>query len=196
MNVQLENITCKKTAILESTLRLIKENGFHGTPMSQIAKSAGVAAGTIYHYFDSKDTLIQSLYLYVKERMSNIIPHQEDDKPYKELFLSFWIAQCEYFIENEDVLYFIEQYMTSPYRHCNPENESKLLSSGVVPFFQRGINSGYIKNLDYQLLVPVIHGSIIAAAKYHLSGRYEFTKDRLRETALVIWDGIKTPINK
>src|SRR5690606_18390542 len=108
MNVQLENITCKKTAILESTLRLIKENGFHGTPMSQIAKSAGVAAGTIYHYFDSKDTLIQSLYLYVKERMSNIIPHQEDDKPYKELFLSFWIAQCEYFIENEDVLHFIE----------------------------------------------------------------------------------------
>lgn len=192
MNVQLENIHCKKTAIFESTLSLIKANGFHGTPMSQIAKNAGVAAGTIYHYFDSKDTLIQNLYLNVRERISAIIPQQDDETPFNELFLQYWITQCEFFIENENILYFLEQYMTSPYRHCNPEIEAKLFASGVVAFFQRGINSGWIKNLDYQLLVPVVHGSIIAAAKYHLSGHYEFTKDRLRETALVIWDGIKT----
>jgi len=192
MNVQLESINCKKTAIFRSTLALIKVNGFHGTPMSQIAKNAGVAAGTIYHYFESKDALIQSLYLHVREQLSATVPQQSDDQPYKELFLQYWIGQCEFFIGNENVLYFLEQYVTSPYRHCNPEIESKLFASGIVPFFQTGIDSGLIKNLDYQLLVPVIHGSIIAAAKYHLSGHYEFTRERLRETALVIWDGIKT----
>ena len=45
----------KRTAILQATLRLISENGFHGTAMSKVAKEAGVSAGIIYHYFDSKD---------------------------------------------------------------------------------------------------------------------------------------------
>ena len=49
----------KRTAIFESTLALVREQGFHGTPMSQVAKKAGVAAGTLYLYFESKDHLIR-----------------------------------------------------------------------------------------------------------------------------------------
>lgn len=37
----------KRQAILEATLRLISENGFHGTAMSKVAKEAGVSAGII-----------------------------------------------------------------------------------------------------------------------------------------------------
>ncbi|PTS95622.1 TetR family transcriptional regulator, partial [Pedobacter sp. HMWF019] len=66
MNVQLEN-NGKRDAILNSTLELVKSHGFHGAPMSQIAKNANVAAGTIYHYFDSKETLIIELYIRTKE---------------------------------------------------------------------------------------------------------------------------------
>ena len=47
------DIPDKREAILKSTLELIKDNGFHGTPISLIAKNAGVASGTIYHYFPS-----------------------------------------------------------------------------------------------------------------------------------------------
>jgi AcrR family transcriptional regulator len=59
---QEEIIAEKKKAIFESTLELVRENGFHGTPMSLVAKKAGVAAGTIYHYFESKDALIIALH--------------------------------------------------------------------------------------------------------------------------------------
>ena len=41
---QEEIIAEKKKAIFESTLELVRENGFHGTPMSLVAKKAGVAA--------------------------------------------------------------------------------------------------------------------------------------------------------
>ncbi len=37
----------KRDAILKATLNLVSENGFHGTPMSKIAKEAGVSAGII-----------------------------------------------------------------------------------------------------------------------------------------------------
>jgi len=55
----------KRDKILEVMLRLIKEQGIQATPMAQVAKEAGVAAGTIYHHFASKEQLVNELYLKV-----------------------------------------------------------------------------------------------------------------------------------
>ena len=65
MNIQSEY---KMQCILKATLELIAENGLHATPMSQVSKQSGVSAGTIYHYFSSKDVLINQLYLDIKRR--------------------------------------------------------------------------------------------------------------------------------
>jgi AcrR family transcriptional regulator len=63
MNVHsaIQNKLDKKTLILETTLDLISENGFHGTPISMIAEKAGIGAGTIYRYFENKEDLINEL---------------------------------------------------------------------------------------------------------------------------------------
>ncbi len=191
MNVQLETQAGKKNAILESALILIKENGFHGTPMSQIAKNAGVAAGTIYHYFDSKDELIKELYVYVKDQLAEVILKDDDENsPYSSRFIKFWVNQCSFFISNEASLYFLEQYINSPYAKHFAESESKLINK-VKPFIQYGIDNRLIRKMDYELLGPIVHGSIVAAAKFHLSGRHDFTKERLYGMAEIIWDGIK-----
>ena len=60
----------KRKAILQATLTLISEHGFHGTPMSKVAEQAGVGAGTIYRYFDSKESLINELFLEIKAEFS------------------------------------------------------------------------------------------------------------------------------
>ena len=63
----MEQVTDKKQAIFDATLRLISENGFHGTAMSKVAKEANVSTGIIYHYFESKDDLIAELYRHAKK---------------------------------------------------------------------------------------------------------------------------------
>ena len=55
----------KREAILAAALRLIARLGLHATPMSAVAKAAGVAAGTLYLYFPSKEAMINALYLEV-----------------------------------------------------------------------------------------------------------------------------------
>jgi len=52
----------KRAEIIRAALELIAEHGFHGAPMAMIAEKAGVAAGTIYRYFESKDVLITELH--------------------------------------------------------------------------------------------------------------------------------------
>src|SRR5690348_2500554 len=44
----------KRCAIIRATLELVAEHGFHGAPMALVAERSGVAAGTIYRYFESK----------------------------------------------------------------------------------------------------------------------------------------------
>ena len=61
----------KKQTILDASLKFFVENGFHGTSTAEIAKTAGVATGTLFHYFKTKEELINRLYLHTKESMLN-----------------------------------------------------------------------------------------------------------------------------
>jgi len=192
MNVQLEDSTGKRVAVLNSTLALIKEYGFHGTPMSLIAKRAGVAAGTIYHYFDSKETLIIELYVHVKDKMALAVMVGDDpEKPFKDRFINLMINQFNFYVENENALFFLEQYMSSPFAKNYPDRDSQLFMDKVIKFFEYGIENAHFRNIDTRLLAPTIKGTLVAAATFQLSGQIVFSKDDILEVANVIWDGIK-----
>ena len=58
-----EQIKDKKTVIMEASLKLFTERGFYGTSTAQISKEAGVATGTLFNYFPTKEDLLNSLIL-------------------------------------------------------------------------------------------------------------------------------------
>jgi len=60
----------KKDRILDAAVRVFARNGFFNSKVSEIAKEANVADGTIYLYFKSKDDILISLF---EEKMSQII---------------------------------------------------------------------------------------------------------------------------
>lgn len=47
----------KKKKILNCAKRLFSKNGFYKTQISDIAKAAKIARGTIYQYFENKDII-------------------------------------------------------------------------------------------------------------------------------------------
>jgi AcrR family transcriptional regulator len=51
-----------RNLIVETALRLFRENGYDRTTMRAIAKEAGVSVGNAYYYFASKEHLIQGFY--------------------------------------------------------------------------------------------------------------------------------------
>ena len=52
----------RRKQILRAAIEVFSERGFHRTRVSDIAKRAGVAYGLIYHYFDSKDDVLESVF--------------------------------------------------------------------------------------------------------------------------------------
>jgi TetR/AcrR family fatty acid metabolism transcriptional regulator len=55
--------TDKRRNILDAAIRVFARQGFHSTRVSDIADEAGVAYGLVYHYFDSKDEVLNELFI-------------------------------------------------------------------------------------------------------------------------------------
>jgi TetR/AcrR family transcriptional regulator, fatty acid metabolism regulator protein len=52
----------KRRQILDAAVRVFARQGFHATRVSDIADEAGVAYGLVYHYFRSKDAVLNELF--------------------------------------------------------------------------------------------------------------------------------------
>lgn len=60
----------KRTRILRSAVKVFARKGFYNSKVSEIAKNAGVADGTIYLYFKNKDEILISIF---EEEMAKFI---------------------------------------------------------------------------------------------------------------------------
>jgi AcrR family transcriptional regulator len=52
----------KRRMILDAAIRVLARQGYHSTRVSDIADEAGVAYGLVYHYFKSKDEVLNELF--------------------------------------------------------------------------------------------------------------------------------------
>jgi TetR/AcrR family fatty acid metabolism transcriptional regulator len=55
--------TEKRRVILDAAVRVFARQGFHTCRVSDIADEAGVAYGLVYHYFSSKEQILDTLFL-------------------------------------------------------------------------------------------------------------------------------------
>ena len=61
----------KRNAILDAATRVFAERGLSAAPTSEISKQAGVAEGTLFTYFKTKDDLINALYREIKLELAD-----------------------------------------------------------------------------------------------------------------------------
>ena len=68
----------KRERILDAAVKVFAKKGFHATRVSEVAKAAGVADGTIYLYFASKDDILVSLF---EDRVEKLLAYMKDELP-------------------------------------------------------------------------------------------------------------------
>ena len=77
----LERTQSRRNQVLEAAECCFARSGFHGASMSEISKAAGMSAGHIYNYFESKDDIIAAFVQRNLERVTAMIRDldQNDD---------------------------------------------------------------------------------------------------------------------
>ena len=182
----------KKEAIFQAMLELISKHGFHSSPMSEVAKQANVAAGTIYHYFKSKDELICALYIRLKEKfVENLFKTDDSTKSFKDRFRHFYLQMIQEAIKNPKEFYFLEQFSNSPFINNIPKANLQALDQPMYDFLRKAVFTQVLRDIPPKILVAFVIGSANSIIKLQLSGEFKMTSSDLELAFFTCWDGIR-----
>jgi len=179
----------KYDAILEAALKVIAENGFHGSQVSKIAKEAGVADGTIYLYFKNKEDILISLF---QARLGRLVAQFNDSIRETSRADEALRRVCEIHyteLERNVNLAYVTQIEL---RQSNIELR-KAIGATVKPYIklielilEKGVQEGTFRsNLDLKLTRSLLFGAmdevvtswLISGQKYSLSAQVDNTVD-------------------
>jgi len=188
----IENKLDKRTLILETTLDLLSEFGFHGTPISLIAQRAGVGAGTIYRYFANKEELINELFKEIKRKIiSAMLNNYREEGTFKERFKHLWKNMVYYYIEHPRDFQFIEQHRYAPYMSNLTREESFMILSPIMMFFIESKRARAMKDLPLYTIIALLYGPIVSLLKQHIDNNQNLSDDRIEQAAEACWDAVR-----
>ncbi len=181
----------KKQKILESALELFVERGFHGTSTTEIAKTAGVATGTLFHYFKTKKELINQLFLYSKESMLNDIECQyNDEKNLKDNLKELWFNFVYYAFENPQKFQFILTFHTSPYITSLTKEQLEYITEDMMGVYKKGMEIQKLKEISFEMAMDFFWGNIVSTVSYFDKYPQKVTAKNLEKAFDLFWDGI------
>ena len=186
----------KRGDIVRAALQIIAEQGFHGAPMAMIAERAGVAAGTIYCYFESKDILIKELYREVEGKtLAALREGYMTERPIRERFLHLGVGLFKYWSTHPLDFKYMEQFHNSPYgaalRRGRFAKESLDDDLMYMSLFEEGVSHQVIKDLPDIVLFALAFGPLITLIRDHILGFIELDDPLIEKTIAACWDGIK-----
>jgi AcrR family transcriptional regulator len=176
-----------------STLDLVAQVGLAGLTMPLIAKRSGVAAGTIYLYFEGKEDLIRMLYSEIKTRFGYSIFIGYDPKMTVEKGLHIvWENALRYATEFYAEQVFLQQFNNSPYRKAQETAEyAESLMQPLLELIARGQREATLKADKDQLIPQLFFGFLQQIAAGLQDAPNRLTKKYIDKTFRFFWDAVR-----
>ncbi|MDD3721335.1 MAG: TetR/AcrR family transcriptional regulator [Lutibacter sp.] len=183
----------KRIALLNATLHLVNNNGFHDAPMSKIAKMADVSPATIYIYFENKQDLINRLYLENKASFSeaafkNYLP----DLPVKKGFELIWRNMAQFKLHQVEEAKFLSQ-CDNISTMIDEESRQEGLKNlqPLLDLWKRGQKEGIIKSVSPYLLYAYAIYPLAFLMTMQQRNDFELTEGNLTEAFESAWNAIR-----
>lgn len=126
----------KEQLILDTALQLIVRSGLAGLKMSDLAREAGVATGTLYIYVDDKKALVHRLYSYLLRKTVVDLPRGINDTDPLRVKLQKiaynYLTDC---VEHPEYAAFFEQYLRSTYAQQTDVVQAEEENALMQPIF-------------------------------------------------------------
>jgi AcrR family transcriptional regulator len=159
-------VTDKREAIMAAALDLFVERGFYGTAVPEIAEKAGVGAGTIYRYFESKEALVNALYRQEKQRFAErVLTEFPTTTIARELFRTMWMRMATFAVENPAPFIFMELHHHASYL----DEQSRALEARMLELFTNVVTAaqarGELKVGPPRLLMSIVMGAFVGVIR-------------------------------
>lgn len=160
----------KKNNIIKIAAKLFSEKSFHDVTMDEIAEKVGVAKGTIYLYFNSKENLylkilehtFDSIESLLEKEVSKTSSAPEKLKKVLAIIIKFYRENIDVLkILSRDETHIIQEHhdLTEKWRLRRIELYEKII--------KKGIKEGSFKNINTELAALILYGAVGAVMVFY-----------------------------
>lgn len=178
-----------KEKILASALKLFAKQGIDKTSTAQITRDVGVAEGTLFVHFKTKQDLIDGLYIQIKKNsMASLAGLVNPKVSAEKNFKAIAKGLIEHYANNFSEFVFIEQLERDPKVSKKALRAAQKEYAGIVKVMQQWQKEGKIKNIELDLLGGIIWNLCTSIIRFYKANK---TKKAQNTHLDIIWEAVK-----
>ncbi|SER61882.1 transcriptional regulator, TetR family [Gracilibacillus ureilyticus] len=182
----------KQEDIFQAAMELFGKRGYDGTTVPMIADKAKVGAGTIYRYFENKESLVNALFVKCVEQFFDAIRKDfPQNSEVRQQFNHIFRRMFVFAKDNSNALQFINSHDEGYYLN----EKSNQTFQDFLGFFrnviEEGIDQGVIRPLPTNAHIAIVYGAFGMLFSHIQSGRMEETPELLNELEESLWNAIR-----
>ncbi|MEZ4812800.1 MAG: TetR/AcrR family transcriptional regulator [Caldisericia bacterium] len=175
-----------KEQLIESARRVMFENGYSRTRISDIVKDAGLAQGTFYLYFKNKESILEELISVIEFEQARLLSEIDMNKDisskdgfFKELY-SLSDSFRQFYSANSDILKIItEELPHSSLVRFYSDKFRKNARDIVSSYLKTGYKLGALEKMDFDIVADIISISLKQIILDGASDKLEYSVDEM-----------------
>jgi len=176
---------------MEAALQCFVDRGFHGTAIPEIAGRAGIASGTIYHYFVSKEALVNALYRKWKSEVARrVLTAFPQGAPPRQQFQVLWQEMVAFALAHPAAFAFVELHNHTSYLDAESIAVDRDLKEFATAMVTRAQQQGLLKPMSPTLLMELVFGAFNGMMRAHWERRIDLTPDVIAAAEQACWDTV------
>jgi AcrR family transcriptional regulator len=184
-------MSTKREQIVTAALKLFCENGFQQTSTANISRAAGVATGTLFLYFKSKDELINALYKECKGQMAESFTK---DLPVNEgthaILKHIWQHAIEWGLKNRDAFQFVHMCKASPLITNTTKEEVLSSHEFALKLLNDAFKKGELTRMDEGMFFTLFDGLYNSTINYLIQTGQKNKKKVIEQSFSIFWKGV------
>lgn len=182
----------KREKIIDAAITLFGELGFQGTSTTKITKLAGVGTGTLFLYFESKDELVNMIYVEIKNEMKDYYSIFEDlELSFHDQLNLFWRQMVIWGLNNPEKFHFTMQYKNSSYITQQTTDEVGDTMKNVHAVMMKAVRDKIIINQPFEFLMTIFSSQFNSIIQYMNTYKPANKENLIQASFEVLWNGIK-----
>jgi TetR/AcrR family transcriptional regulator, repressor of fatR-cypB operon len=183
----------RREAIMAAALELFVERGFFGTAVPEIADRAGVGAGTIYRYFDSKEALVNAIYRQEKMHFAHLVLDDfPPSAPTRDQFRLLWTRMARFATEHQSSFVFLELHHHARYLDA----ESRAVEHRMTELFTSVVTNAQDRNElkagPPRLLMGIVMGAFVGVIRSCVEIEMPLSKADWTLAETCVWEAIRS----
>ena len=188
-----------KRKIFETSMKLFAEKGYDATSIEEITATVGVAKGTLYYHFSSKEEIFNFLVEEgIKLLQNSICIKTSKYKNYIDKVKAIVLIEIKIVQKYENLItILLSQFYGKETRNQKCQMHVYEYIEQIEEIVKEGINKGEIKQGDPKAIASEIYGLICSTLVYKLRNQDDFDISKIyKEFERTVIEGLKIKESK